>query len=82
MKSVELFGKIENSNINILLGYIKKIKNNKVDTIVNILDNKTIGKIVKNKNIIKGKISFELIDIQLPLENFEKNSFVKMIKLK
>ena len=54
LKNIELFGKVEASEINTILDYIFKIKNKKVDININILDDNISDMIWNNAYIKKG----------------------------
>ena len=62
LKNIELAGEVELNNINKILDYILKIKEQKIDIVVyisNILENKIKEAILNNQNIINGKLSIE-----------------------
>ena len=65
LKNIELFGKVEASNINTILDYIFKIKNKKVDININIQDNNISEIISENEYIKKGNLSFEKINMKI-----------------
>ena len=78
LKNIELTGKVEVNDINRVLDYILKIKEQKVDIVVNILDNKNKETILNNQNIINGKLSIENFYMQWG----EKNYYLELLKIK
>ena len=78
LKNIELTGKVEVKDINRVLDYILKIKEQKVDIIVNILENKIKETILNNQNIINGKLYIENFYIQ----SEEKNYYLELLKIK
>ena len=77
IKNIELTGRSEKNNINMILDNIIAIKNQKVDIVANILDNDISTIISNNEHIKKGKLSYENISVAFP-----SNAFVKIIKIK
>jgi hypothetical protein len=77
IKNIELTGRSEKNNINMILDNILAIKNQKVDIVANILDNDISTIISNNEHIKKGKLSYKNISMAFP-----SNAFVKIIKIK
>ena len=79
LKNIELFGKVEASNINTILDYIFKIKNKKVDININIQDNNISEIISENEYIKKGNLSFEKINMKI---HSGKDYTINLLKIK
>ena len=78
LKNIELTGKVEVNDINRVLDYILKVKEQKVDIVVNILENEIKETILNNQNIIKGKLYIE----NFYMQSGDKNYYLELLKIK
>ena len=82
LKNIELTGIVEPKDINKVLDNIIKIKNQKVDIIIKILDN-NIKEIISNNEQMKNALSFENVYMEIKISCYtNEKAIVKLIQIK